>query len=259
MRGHVRMLGPLHVALGDRVVKITSPRERVVFAGLALRAGQTASHDYLCRVLWGADWSPGRDSAYRPAVSRLRKTLGEDGLIAREPFGYRLDMNADDIDVLAFEALAGACGTAASPAGWQRALDLLTRASALWRGTPFADIPSDHLRREHAHRLEAQFRLVRAKRAEAVLRVCPPRAAAEILHDLQSLARASPGDEHLRWLLMLALYRSGRQADALAAFRDAWRYCDRKLGVRPGQDLQDLNKHILTASPALLHTPFTSS
>jgi DNA-binding SARP family transcriptional activator len=257
MRGQVRILGSLYVAIGGRAVKITSPRERVVFAGLAMRGGEMASHDQLCRALWDEDWSAKRDGAYRPAVSRLRKTLGEDGLIVRESFGYRLDMNADDIDVLAFEALAGACGTATSPAGWQRTLELLTRASALWRGTPFADIPSDHLRREHTHRLEAQFSLVRAKRAEAVIRISPPRAAAEVLHDLESLIRENPGDEHLRLLLMLALYRSGRQAEALAAFRDAWRYCDRKLGMRPGQDLQNLNRRMLSADPGLLQTPFS--
>jgi DNA-binding SARP family transcriptional activator len=222
-----------------------------------MRAGETASHDHLCRALWGEDWSAKRDSAYRPAVSRLRKTLGEDGLIVRESFGYRLDMNADDIDILAFEALAGACGTATAPAEFQRTLELLTLASALWRGTPFADIPSDYLRRQHTHRLEAQFFLVRAKRAEAAIRISLPRGAAEVLQDLESLIRENPGDEHLRWLLMLALYRSGRQAEALAAFRDAWRYCDRKLGVRPGQDLQNLNKRMLSADPALLLTPFT--
>lgn len=132
MRGHVRILGPLQVALGNRTVKITSPRERVVFAGLAMRAGDMASHDYLCQVLWSENWSPTRDSAYRPAVSRLRKTLGVDGLIVRESFGYRLDINPDDIDVLAFETLA-TCGTATSPRGWQRTLERLTQASALWR------------------------------------------------------------------------------------------------------------------------------
>jgi DNA-binding SARP family transcriptional activator len=257
MRGQVRMLGALQVAIEDRPVKIASPRERVVFAGLAIRAGETASHDQLCRALWGEDWSRKRDGAYRPAVSRLRKTLGTDGLVVRESFGYRLDTDPGDVDLLAFEALAGACGTAASPAEWQRTLELLTRAAALWRGTPFADIASDHLRREHRHRLEAQFSLVRAKRIEAVVRVCPPRAAAEALHDLESLIRENPGDEHLRWLLMLALYRSGRQTEALAAFREAWRYCDRKLGVRPGQDLQNLNKRMLSAAPGLTKTPYT--
>jgi DNA-binding SARP family transcriptional activator len=149
MRGQVRMLGALRVAIEDRLVKIASPRERVVFAGLAMRAGEAASHDQLCRALWDEDWSRKHDGAYRPAVSRLRKTLGTDGLIVRESFGYRLDIDPGDVDLLAFETLAGACGTPASPAEWQRTLELLTRASALWRGTPFADIPSDHLRREH--------------------------------------------------------------------------------------------------------------
>jgi DNA-binding SARP family transcriptional activator len=250
-------LGSLYVAVGDREVKITSGRERVVLAGLAMQAGETASHDHLCRALWGVDWSPSRDSAYRPAVSRLRKTLGVAGLVVTESFGYRLSMDSGDIDVLAFDALARTSGTATSPAEWRRALEVLTRATALWRGTPFTDIPSDHLRREHAHRLEAQFSLVRAKRAEAVIRVSPPRASVEVLHDLRSLIRENPGDEHLRWLLMLASYRSGRQADALAVFRDTWQYYDKKLGVRPGQELQNLNKRIFSADPSLLETPFS--
>jgi DNA-binding SARP family transcriptional activator len=257
MRGQIRMLGPLYVAISNRALKITSPRERVVFAGLAMHAGQTASHDQLCQALWGENWSEKRDGAYRPAVSRLRKTLGEDGLIVRESFGYRLNINPDDIDILAFDALASACGTATSPSQWQLTLNLLTQALALWRGTPFTDIPSDHLRREHAHRLEAQLTLMRTKRAEAVIRIRPLRAAAELLYDLEFLIRQNPADEHLRWLLMLALYRSGRRADALAAFRDTWRYCDRKLGTRPGQDLQNLNKRMLTADHTLLHTPYT--
>jgi DNA-binding SARP family transcriptional activator len=238
-------------------VRITSPRERVVLAGLAMRAGETASHDRLCQALWGEDWSPKRDAAYRPVVSRLRKTLGDRGLVVRESFGYRLDMSADDVDVLAFETLAGGCGIATTPTDWQRTLERLTRAAALWKGTPFADVPSDHLRREHADRLQAEFCLVRAKRAEAVVRICPPRAAAEVLHDVQSLVRENPGDEHLRWVLMTGLYRSGRLADALAAFRDAWRYFDRKLGLRPGQDLQNLNKRMLGADPGLMQTPFS--
>jgi DNA-binding SARP family transcriptional activator len=257
MGGQVRVLGSLHVALGSRVVKITSPRERVLFAGLAIRAGETTSHDQLCRALWGEDWSAKRDSAYRPTVSRLRKTLGEDGLIVRESFGYRLAMNAEEVDVLAFEALTGASGTPKSPGGWQRTLELSTRALALWRGAPFADIPSDHLRHEHRHRLEARYSLARTKRAEAVIRVSAPRDAAEVLHDLESLIRENPGDEHLRGLLMLALYRSGRKAEALTAFRDTWRYCDRKLGVRPGQDLQNLNKLMIGADPDLLRTPLS--
>ena len=177
MRGLLRLLGSLYVAVGDREVKITSGRERVVLAGLAMQAGETASHDHLCRALWGVDWSPSRDSAYRPAVSRLRKTLGVAGLVVTESFGYRLSMDSGDIDVLAFDALARTSGTATSPAEWRRALEVLTRATALWRGTPFTDIPSDHLRREHAHRLEAQFSLVRAKRAEAVIRAAKAAAA----------------------------------------------------------------------------------
>jgi len=100
MRGQVRMLGALQVAIEDRPVKIASPRERVVFAGLAIRAGETASHDQLCRALWGEDWSRKRDGAYRPAVSRLRKTLGTDGLVVRESFGYRLDIDPGDVDLL---------------------------------------------------------------------------------------------------------------------------------------------------------------
>lgn len=256
MRGQVRLLGSLHVVVERRVVRLTSPRECVVFAGLAMRAGETASHDQLCQALWSENWSARRDGAYRPAVSRLRKTLGHDGLVVRESFGYRLAMNPDDIDVLAFETLVAASGTATSPAAWQRTLGLLTRAVSLWRGAPFAGIPSDYLRREHGHRLQAQFSLVRAKRAEAVIRISPPRGAVEVLQDLESLIRENPGDEHLRWLLMLALHRSGRQVESLAAYRDAWRYCDRKLGVRPGQDLQNLNKRVLSGDPALMQTPF---
>jgi DNA-binding SARP family transcriptional activator len=256
MSGLVCLFGTLSVTVEGRSVKITSRRERAVLAALAMRAGETASHDQLCQALWGEDWSAQRDSAYRPAVSRLRKTLGSGGLIVTDSFGYRLAMNPDDVDVLAFDALAREAGTATSPAEWQRTLDLLTRAVALWRGTPFADIPSDHLRREHTHRLEAQFSLVRAKRAEAVIRIHPPRASVELLDDLESLVRENPGDEHLRWLLMLALYRSSRQAAALAAFRDTWRYFDKKLGVRPGQDLQNLNKRIFSTDSSLLETPF---
>ena len=174
MRGQVRILGSLYVTIDNRLVKIASPRERVVFAGLAVRAGEAASHDQLCRALWDEDWSKKRDGAYRRAVSRLRKTLGVDGLIVRESFGYRLDIDSADVDLLAFETLASTCGTATSPAEWQRALELLTQAAALWRGAPFADIPSDYLRREHRHRLEAKFALVRAKRIEAVIRFPRP-------------------------------------------------------------------------------------
>lgn len=250
------MFGSLRVVIGDNVVRITSPRERAVFAGLAMRAGEPVSHDHLCQAVWDRDWSSALDGAYRPAVSRLRRSLGDKGLVVRESFGYRLAMDPDDIDVLAFQSLARTYAAATSPAEWRRALGPLTRAAALWRGAPFADIPSEHLRRAHGRRLEAQLSRVRARRAEAVIRTSAPRAAAEVLEDLESLIRDRPEDEHLRWLVMLASHRSGRNTGALAAFRDAERYCAKTRGARTGKELKDLGDRILRADPSLLRTPF---
>jgi DNA-binding SARP family transcriptional activator len=253
----VRVFGSLSVTAGRRVIRITAPKERVLLAALAMDAGKTAPNDELCRALWGTDWSPRRDVAFRPLIRRLRKTLGEERLIVTESLGYRLAANPGDVDLLVFEALDRA-GTAAAAAGdWRQALVALTRAEGIrQRGALFGDVPSEYLRHKHVHYLETRLLLVREKRIEAAIRVLPCRAAADVLPDLELLIREHPQNEHLRWLHMLSLYRASRQGDAQQAFREAWAHGKSELGKEPGLALKELNQRIVGNDPALLREPF---
>lgn len=230
-----------------------------MLAVLAMQAGKTVPSDELCLASWNELWSHGLDGKFRPLMRRLRKTLGDEGLISTESLGYRLCARPDDVDILAFEAL-GKMGTATARAGdWQQALRLLMRAEALWQGSPFADVPSDHLRGHHVPYLEKLLLLVRQMRIEAAVRLSPPRASADVLPELEVLVRANPGDEHLRWLLMLALYRARRQGDALTEFMDFWRYCKIELGREPDPALKGLNQRMLLSQQILLREPLLES
>lgn len=253
----VRLFGSLFVIINGRTVKITAPKERVLLAALAMDAGKPASLSRLCQLLWNEDYSARLDGVLRPLVGRLRRTLGDDrGLIVTESGAYRLDIGPDDVDVLAFEALYMAGRAAIDACDWQRALDALTRAEALWQGDPFADVPSEYLREKHVGRLEARFSLVREKRAETAVRSYPPRAAADLVPDIRELIRDNPGNEHLRWLLMLALYRAGQQGLAMTTYHETWKFCMAETGQQPNVEIQKLNQRIIDSDPSLLCVPY---
>lgn len=238
-------------------MKITSLQERTLIAVLAMDAGRAVSLNKICRAVWGKDYSPEMENSLRPLVTRTRKTLGPaQDLIVTEPGGYRLVVSQDDVDILVFERRVKE-GTAAYNAGqWQACLESLDEAAALSTDEPFANIRSSHLRDQQVESLNAKLSSLRPRRIEAFIRVSPARSAGEMLYDLDCLIRESPDDDHLRWLRILALYRSGNPSRALHYYAETRAYLVNEHGREPSQKLQNLQKLILNEDSLLLQTPF---
>ncbi len=239
-----RLLGPLEV-IGDdgSSVTLAGGRERVLLATLVLGANQVVSTDRLVDALWGEEPPATAANALQVHVSKLRKKLAEAGagdVITRAAQGYVLQTGPGDVDLDEFEQLVGAA--AADPAGVSKNLG---KALALWQGPALADVSSDLLAGEKT-RLE-EFRLLALeKRIDADLALG---RHAELVGELEGLVQADPLREGPRRQLMLALYRSGRQADALATYREAREFLAEELGIDPGAELQALELAILNQDP----------
>jgi tetratricopeptide (TPR) repeat protein len=160
-----------------------------------------------------------------------------------------LDVTADDVDVLVFARLCREGGAAVHAGAWQQASDLLADALGLWRGTPLGDVPSRGLQDEHVPVADAQRLQAIEWRLEAELHLG---RHDELVPDLEKLIKEHPLRERFRAQLMLALYRCGRQSDALAVYRDARDALATELGIDPGEHLRQLHQQILAADPRLL-------
>jgi DNA-binding SARP family transcriptional activator len=245
------LLGPLLVRDGGKQVVVSARRQRVLLAALLLSAGRVVSVDTLAEVLWDGQPPVGARAALHSAIQRLRSTLGPAGaaLIATRPPGYALQLGDGELDVRQFALLAARGQAAAGARSWVQAADLLREALGLWRGEALADVPSQLLRAREVPHLEDQRLQVLGLRIDADLRLGRHR---EIAAELRQLVAAHPLLEHFHAQLMLALYRGGRQGDALAAYQDARRVLSGELGIDPGPELQDLHQRILAADPELL-------
>jgi DNA-binding SARP family transcriptional activator len=245
------LLGTLVVRDGARAVSVSAPRQRVLLAALLLGAGRAVSLDALAEVLWDGQPPAGARGALHSAVQRLRSTLGPSGagLIETRPPGYLIRVDDGEFDVREFSALV-ARGHAAAAAGiWAQAASLLREALGLWRGEPLADVPSRLLRDREAPGLKDQRLQALVTRIDADLHLGRP---GEVLAELRQLVTAHPLQEQFHAQLMLSLYRSGRQADALAAYQDVRRVLAAELGIDPGPELRLLHQRILAADSALL-------
>ncbi len=245
------LLGPLVVRDGTRTVTVSAPQQRVLLATLLLNAGRVVSLDALAEVLWDGESPAGARGALHSAVQRLRATLGPSGadLIETQPPGYLITVEDGTLDVLAFSMLA-ARGHAAAEAGrWTEAADLLRQALALWRGEPLADVPSLLLRDREVPPIVDKRLQALAIRIDADLHLG---RHGEVVAELRQLVAAHPLQEQFHAQLMLSLYRSGRQADALAAFQDVRRVLADELGIDPGPGLTLLHQRILAADSELL-------
>jgi DNA-binding SARP family transcriptional activator len=245
------LLGTLVVRDGTRDVPVSAPRQRVLLAALLLGAGRVVSLDDLAEVLWGGRPPAGARGALHSAVQRLRSTLGPSaaGLVETRPPGYLIRVDDVEFDVREFGLLA-ARGQAAAAAGtWAEAARLLREALGLWRGEPLADVPSQLLRDREAAALKDQRLQALVTRIDADLHLG---RHGEVLAELRQLVAAHPLQEQFHAQLMLSLYRSGRQADALGAYQDVRRVLAGELGIDPGPELRLLHQRILAADGELL-------
>jgi DNA-binding SARP family transcriptional activator len=246
-----RILGPLEVRSDDRSLQLGGAKPRAVLAILLTRANEVVSRDRLIDELWGENPPATAVNVLQGYVSDLRKALGSGGLVTRAP-GYMVAVEPGELDLHRFERLVEeARGTlAAGDAG--RAADTLREALALWRGPPLADFAYEPFAQAEITRLE-ELRLVALERrieADLVLG-----RHAELVGELEALIPKHPLRERLRAQLMLALYRSGRQAEALEAYQEARRALVDELGIDPSQSLQELEKAILRQDHALEPAP----
>ena len=245
-----RILGPLEVSHDGRAVPVTGQRQRELLALLLLDAGHVVSSDRLMEELWGANQPAAGTTALRVRVSQLRKLLkpgGDDVLVTRPP-GYALLVPRDGLDLWRFERALEE-GERTLRTNPQRALDALTPALAEWRGAPLVDV---------AHAPFAQAAIVRLEelRASALeLRIEAELALgrhATLIGELYALTDQHPLRERLSAQLMTALYRDGRQADALAAYRAARERLVEEIGIEPGPELKALEVRILAQDPDLV-------
>jgi DNA-binding SARP family transcriptional activator len=176
------------------------------------------------------------------------------GLLRTHRPGYSLDISRYDIDVFAFEDLAGEGRTAAWRQDWDTAAAIFREALRLWRGTPLADVPSSRLRDKHAAYLSDLRLSALANRIEADLQISADRAP-DLVPELRRLSAEHPADKRFRGQLMAALFLSGRTGEALAVFQDAWTYAKEELGVEPGPGLRRLHHRIVSGEKNIWSCP----
>jgi DNA-binding SARP family transcriptional activator/tetratricopeptide (TPR) repeat protein len=247
------LLGPLAVRRGDAVIPVPAGKQRAMLAALLLNANRVVPVEDLTQTLWGAAPPLSARVSVQNYVVRLRKALGAEGhsRIGTQPRGYVINVAVGELDVTRFEGLLGAARQAARNGSWASAATKARAALALWRGEPLADVESELLASLQAPRL-AELRLQALESCiEAGLHLG---RHGELIGELRQLAAAQPLRERLHALLMLALYRDSRQAEALAAYRQARAVLAEELGTEPGPELKQLHQRILAADPALAFT-----
>jgi DNA-binding SARP family transcriptional activator len=244
------LLGPLCVRHEHTEVPVPASRQRVLLAGLLVWADRIVSADELCDMVWDGSPPAGARVTLRSYIARLRQVLGPavgSRIVTRDP-GYLIQADEDEIDLPRFAALCRLGSSNLRSNAWQQASDALTEALRLWRGAPLADISSQLLVSTEVPRLE-QLRLQALEdRIDADLHLG---RHTEVIADVQQCAKTHPSRERLHALLMLALYRAGRQAEALAAYQHARRYLLDEFAVEPGFQLRELQQRVLAADPAL--------
>jgi DNA-binding SARP family transcriptional activator len=243
-----RLLGPVElVDDGGRAVDLPAGKPRALLALLLLDSGRVVSVDRIVDALWDGQAPATAAAAVQVYASRLRKLM-PDGVLVRRGPGYVLGVEDGQVDLDRFERLRREGAAAAAEGRWRQAATLLDEALALWRGKPLADVRFDSFARDEVARLDELRLVALEQRLEAELALG---RAAQAAPELEALVREHPLRERLRELLMLALYRAGRQADALAAYQDARATLDEELGLEPTHALQKLERAILVQDPAL--------
>ena len=252
----LRVLGPVEVVRDGAARRIGSPIQRTLLALLLMHPNEVVSTDRIVDVLW-PDNPPETRRKLWFHVSKLRGILqpggAEDALsvtLATRPTGYMLRIETDKLDAGRFERLTRSAQSALAddPA---RAAEMLRQALGLWQGEPFEDVVHEDAVSSEVARLNELRLAALENRLEADLALG---RAGELIPELEALVADQPFRENLRAKLMLALYRAGRQADALAAYRQARRTLVEELGIEPSDELRELHGGILDHDPVLAGT-----
>jgi predicted ATPase/DNA-binding SARP family transcriptional activator len=254
----IGLLGPVTATVDGAPIDIGGARAETLLALLAMRPGAPVSVDALIDALWSGEPPDGAGTTLRSYASRLRAALGEGATIERVSAGYRLAIEPESVDMTRFESGVREGYELLGRGRYRRATQALRTALGLWRGEPFAGLPDlgpfmAEIARLHELRLHAL-----ETRLAADLEVG---RASELVDELEGLVAAYPFRERLWRHLMLALYRAGRQGDALAAYHRARRALDEELGIEPGAELRELESAILrqdVAPPSARRTPAIS-
>jgi DNA-binding SARP family transcriptional activator/class 3 adenylate cyclase len=246
-----RILGPLEVRDGEGALLLGEPKQRTLLAVLLLGAGEALSTDRLIDAVWEEEAPATAHKALQLYVSQLRKLLGRERLLT-EGGGYRLVVGREEIDARRFERLVEEGKRARMQSDPERAAALLHQALALWRGPALADFAYESFAQGEIARMEELRVAAVEERIEADL---ARGRHVELAGELEALIAAYPVRERLRGQLMLALYRSGRQAEALEVYQDARSALVKELGIEPSPALRELERAVLDQDPALAPAP----
>jgi DNA-binding SARP family transcriptional activator/tetratricopeptide (TPR) repeat protein len=248
------VLGPLQVRSDGRPIPVGAPMQRALLAALLLHANQVVAAEQLIDYLWDQTPPPSARTTLQNYILRLRRLLPPRPERAARPLlvttapGYLLQLRPGELDLDRFQRLVADARASTTQGQLGRAASLLRDALALWRGPPLCDVASEPLRRRHLPRLEDQRLGALEARIDADLQLG---LHAELTGELHGLVDEQPLRERFRAQLMLALYRCGRQAEALEVFRATWRLLHGELGIQPGPDLRRLEQAILREDPSL--------
>jgi len=241
------VLGPVRARRGTEQLSTGSPQQRALLAALLLREGRTATAGELIDALWGEEPPSQALAALRTYASRLRKVL-DPGVLVSESGGYAVRGLAEGaLDLAVAQDLAAEAEKARGAGDLCHAREVLDRALHLWDGETLAGVPGPYAEAQRVRLEEWRLQLLESRLDMDLEQGCHAEAVAE----LTALTAAHPLRERLRELLMLALYRSGRQAEALAVYADTRRLLADELGVDPRAGLRELQQRILQADPGL--------
>lgn len=241
------MLGPLEVASDEGPINLGGPKPRLLVAILLAARGAVVSASSLAEDLWAGEPPASAAPTLQAYVSRLRGVLPA-GVLQSEAGGYRLVPGPDELDADRFESGVAAARAARAVGDREQALRQFDAADRLWRGDAFPELADAPTSRPEAARLDELRLTAREERFELELEAG---RHAEAVPELEAAARRHPLREGLHALLMLALYRSGRQTDALRAFQSARAYLAEHVGLDPGPELSRLEAAILSQDPSL--------
>ncbi|MGR3931571.1 AfsR/SARP family transcriptional regulator [Streptomyces sp. BRA346] len=242
------VLGPVRAWRGDEAVSTGSPQQRALLAALLLRGGRTATAPELVDGLWGTEPPEAAIAALRTYASRLRKAFGPDSeILVSESGGYAIRIGLGSLDTDVAEQLTAEAEKAQHSGDRVRARDLFNKVLDLWDGEPLAGVPGPYAETQRT-RLDEWHRSLIETRLDLDLELGHH---SEAVSELTALTASYPLRERLRELLMLALYRSGRQAEALAVYADTRRLLADELGVDPRPELSALHQKILEADAEL--------